>query len=146
MNKERAAIVAQPVPEAAGIRILVVDDHHDLCELLEMVINTEPGMHLTKVLHRADGVIDELQKDPADIVLIDLNMPGRAPLPVIEEIRDRFPGTRIIAFSAYDDQESVDSALRAGASGYISKMQGLQSIMSGVRRVAGGHMGEVLLK
>jgi DNA-binding NarL/FixJ family response regulator len=147
MTIKGAAIVAiHPVPDPAAIRILVVDDHHDLCELLEMVILSEPGMYLTKVLHRADSVIEELDRQPADVVLIDLNMPGRPPLPVIGEIRTHFPGTRIIAFSAYDDQESVNSALQAGASGYISKMQGLQSIMSGVRRVAGGQRDEVLLK
>ena len=130
--------------KCADIRVLVVDDHHDLCELLEMVINSEPGMQLTKVLHRADTVLEELAAGGTDIVLIDLNMPGRQPLPVIEEISRQYPEIRIIAFSAYDDQESVDMALKAGASGYISKMQGLQTIMSGVRRVARGETGEVL--
>lgn len=127
----------------ANIRVLVVDDHRDLCELLGMVINSESGMELTKVLHRADAVMDELTSGGTDIVLIDLNMPGRQPLSVIEEISELYPQIRIIACSAYDDQESVDMALKAGASGYISKMQGLQTIMSGVRRVARGETGEI---
>jgi DNA-binding NarL/FixJ family response regulator len=129
---------ALPEGESAIIKVLVVDDHRDLCELLEMAINSERDMKMTTMLHRADDVLQEIERDRPHILIIDLCMPGRQPLSVIREVSDRYPQTRSIAFSAYDDQETVNEAMAAGAAGYISKMQGLQSIMAGVRKVING--------
>ncbi len=120
------------------IKVLLVDDHQDLCELLHLAIRNERDMQLTSMLHRADGVLEEVRRHRPDVLIIDLCMPGKQPLLVIREVSDQYPDTRAIAFSAYDDQQSVDEAMAAGAAGYISKMQGLQSIVAGVRRIARG--------
>lgn len=128
--------MAQAQDRSPIINVLVAEDNLDLCKLLEMALNSQPDMRVIRSLHRADTILEELERLQPHVLIIDLSMPGKQPLHVISEVADQFPDIQTIAFSAHDDQDSVNRAMMAGAADYVSKMQGLQSLMAGVRRVA----------
>lgn len=115
---------------------MIADDNLDFCKLLGIAINSQPDMRVISTLHRADSIFEEVERLSPHILIVDLSMPGKQPLTAIQETSQKFSSTQIIAFSAHDDQETIDKVLTSGAVRYISKMQGLQSILSGIRLVA----------
>lgn len=124
--------------EPSIVEVLIAEDNQDFSRLLKIAIDSQTDMRVTCSLPRADSILKEIERLQPHVLIIDLSMPGKQPLLVIREAADQFPAIRTIAFSAHDDQETIDRVLRAGAAGYISKMQGLQSIITGVRQAASG--------
>jgi len=120
------------------ISVLCVDDNPTLAGLYKLAIDMEPGMASAGTLHRADGLVEEVQRRGPDIVLLDLSMPGRDPIQALEELSERCPSTRTIVFSAYDDSASVDRAVEAGAWGYVSKDRDPEEVLDVIRQVARG--------
>jgi two-component system, NarL family, response regulator NreC len=127
-----------PESGVAPIRVLCVDDNRDIAMLLEMAINSAPGMASAGVLYRADGLLQEVEQKRPDVVLLDLSMPGEDPIAIAREMAARFPESRTIVFSAYDDQELIRQAADAGAMGYVRKGGNVPAILDAIRRVANG--------
>lgn len=120
------------------IRLLFVDDNHDLLEIFTLTVRQESGMELVGVLDGADRVMETVETHRPDVMLIDLTMAGKPPLDAVREAAERFPETRAIVYSGYDDPDTVDEAAQAGAWGFVSKHQDLPAVLGVVRRVAGG--------
>jgi DNA-binding NarL/FixJ family response regulator len=120
------------------IRLLVVDDSRDLLDVLRLTVRREPDIEVVGALESADRVLEVLGECGADVVLIDLTMPGKPPLEAVREVGERFPAVRTVVYSGYDDAETVRQAAEAGARGFASKHHDLQTVLDIVRRVAGG--------
>src|SRR3569832_2190598 len=103
------------------IRVLCIDDNEALLRALEVKISLEPGMACVGALSTADQLIDEAKRQRADVVLLDLEMPGRDSMQALAELSRECPGTRTIILSAFLRDEYIEAALAAGAWGYLSK-------------------------
>lgn len=124
--------------EDARIRILVADDHPMLREGLVAVLATQPDFEV--VGEAADGaeavrLAGEFQPD---VILLDLEMPGTDGVAALNELRDSGSAARTVVFTAYDTDERILSALRAGARGYLLKGASRAEIFSAIRTVASG--------
>jgi DNA-binding NarL/FixJ family response regulator len=122
----------------ALIRLLVVDDSRDLLDVMTLTVRREPDIEVVGTLESADGVLNLLEERGADVVLIDLTMPGKPPLDAVREVCERFPAVRTVVYSGYDDAETIRQAAGAGATGFVSKHHDLRAVLDIVRRVAGG--------
>ncbi|MDZ4830020.1 MAG: response regulator transcription factor [Phycisphaerae bacterium] len=125
----------QPVPATPRTRVLCVDDSADMSEMLALFIRRQPDMEDAGVLGSAEGIVDEVIRCRAAVVVLDLTMPGPSPLEAIRELRNQVPSCRVIAFSGYDDQDTRESAQRAGAWELVSKHGDLSDILKAIRRV-----------
>lgn len=123
------------------VRVLLVDDSNDLANMLARWIRSQPGLSVVGVLNCATGLADEIVTREADVVMLDLVMPGPAPLDAIWEIRAKAPHCRVLAFSGYDDTETRATALAAGAHDLVSKSTQPQDIVSAIRRAAAAREG-----
>jgi DNA-binding NarL/FixJ family response regulator len=123
---------------AAPTRVLCVDDNRDIVMLLEMAINSAPDMCSAGALYRADRLLEHVESSRPDVVLLDLSMPGEDPIAIARELANRWPETRTIVFSAYDDQEVLQQVVDAGASGYVRKGENVTAILDAIRRVMRG--------
>ena len=106
------------MPESPG-RILVVDDEADIRDALEMVLRYEKYAVATA----ADGerALEAIEKDPPDAVLLDVKMPGRDGIEVLEEIGRRRPGLPVIMISGHADRSTGWAAARKGAFDFLDK-------------------------
>lgn len=121
---------------AEKIQVLVVDDSIDLATAIELTIDSEDDMCSVGTLHSADSLATEIADKSPNVVILDMTMPGKAPLDALREAAATYPQTKIIAYSGYDDAESVQRALDAGAAAYVSKNEDTEQLLDCLRRAA----------
>jgi DNA-binding NarL/FixJ family response regulator len=126
------------VEEAKKIRLLVADDHPMLREGLVAVLGTQPDFEV--VGEAADGteVARLAQEREPDVILLDLEMPGMDGVTALEKLRDNDSAANAIVFTAYDTDERILRALRAGARGYLLKGASRAEIFDAIRTIASG--------
>lgn len=130
--------MVHPSEVSPKIRVLFVDDSPDITAALGGCIDHEPDMESAGSLASADDLASEIRTRRADVVLIDMTMPGRKPLEALREVKK----ARVIVFSGRSDQEAIESAAEAGASGFLSKSAEVPVILAAVREVAGRNAGD----
>jgi len=113
------------------IRILFIDDDPQAQKTLSMVLREE--YNLVSSLTAAEG-LEVLEKADPDVVLLDINLPDRSGLDVLDEILQRPEAPPVIMLTAYGDVEFVKRAIRAGAYDYILKPYTLDHLEGTIRR------------
>jgi DNA-binding NarL/FixJ family response regulator len=122
----------------AVARVLSVDDEEFIAETIRRVLSNDQELHYAGSLPSADQLIRHLQQSPANLVVLDLNMPGKDAFEAIEEVRRLNPAIRVVVLSGDRDPSLVRRALDAGAVGYISKDEPLDVLLAELRRAAQG--------
>ncbi|AXK44734.1 response regulator [Brachybacterium saurashtrense] len=122
------------------IRVLLVDDQEILRAGLRTILEAQP--QLTVVGEAGDGAaaLRRLKTVAADVVLMDLDMPGMGGVEATRRLRERHGADdpRILVLTTFDQDENVLAALRAGADGFLGKGAGPAEITQGILRVAEG--------
>ena len=120
------------------IRVLVVDDHPIVRQGLVSVLGDEDDLEVVGEAGSGREAVARVQRLQPDVVLLDLEMPdidGVAAIPQLLALR---PGLGIVVFTAYDTDERVLGAVRAGARGYLLKGASAEEIARGIRSVHAG--------
>jgi DNA-binding NarL/FixJ family response regulator len=124
-----------------GIRILVADDHPMLREGLVGVLSTQPDFEVVGEASDGAEAVRLAETLHPDVILLDLEMPGTDGVAALEDLRDAGSEARAVVFTAYDTDERILGALRAGARGYLLKGASRAEIFSAIRTVhAGGSL------
>ncbi len=118
--------------------MLGVDDNEAIGRALDRRLRREPGLEWVGFLTSADTLVDAVGRLEPDIVLLDLDMPGRQPLETLEELAATHPRTKVVILSGLVRRELIDRAFEAGAWGYLSKNEEMAEIVAALRRVMAG--------
>jgi two-component system, NarL family, response regulator len=124
---------------ANTIRILIADDHPIIREGLSAILRSENDIEL--IAEAVDGAqaYELYDRHLPDVLMLDLRMPEKDGLQVITELMStRRPKPQIIVMSAYETEDDIRRAFRAGAKGYLVKGTQPEQILEAVRRVAKG--------
>ena len=119
------------------IRVVAADDHPAYLRATTETL-TRAGLSVVAVSSNGEGVIDFVRALAPDVALVDLRMPGISGADVARTVCARYPETRVVILSAYDDREIVQLAIAAGATGYVSKDSPPEEIVRAVCRAADG--------
>lgn len=119
------------------ISILLVDDHPVFLFGLRTLIAGEPDLHIQGEAMSGEAALQQLNAQPADVVIMDIKLPDMNGVEVTRRIREEYPQVRILILSMLDDN-TVFNALRAGANGYILKGAGGEETLRAIRAVASG--------
>ncbi|OYU80024.1 MAG: DNA-binding response regulator [Flavobacterium sp. BFFFF1] len=103
------------------IGICIIEDLIDIQKGLQSIIESDRRFHLLKCFSNAEDAISELPLLKPDIVLTDINLPGKTGIECVSEIKAVVPEMLFIMFTIYEDNDQVFDALKAGSSGYILK-------------------------
>jgi two-component system nitrate/nitrite response regulator NarL len=121
-----------PVTE---IRIAICDDHPVFRAGVSGALATQRDMRVVAEAGSARELHDKLDREPADLVLLDAEMPGQSGLEALPALAAR---ARVLMFSAYDDPERVKRAMQLGAIGYLSKDASPGVLFRSIREAAAG--------
>ncbi len=117
------------------IRVLIVDDHPIVRRGLKETLAAESDITVAAEAARSEEVLDLLAAHSCDLVLLDLSLPGRGGLEVIKDIRHQFPNVRVLIVSTHDESQYAVRAIRAGASGYLTKSSAPEELVRAVRSI-----------
>ena len=120
------------------LRIVLADDHVMVRQGIRQFLEEEGDIAV--VAEAADGqeAVRLVAQHQPDVAVLDVQMPGTTGVEATRQIRERFPGVRILILTAYDDDPYVFALLRAGADGYILKSAPAEELVRAVRSVAAG--------
>lgn len=121
------------------IRLLIADDHPIVREGLRRIVQDAPGLEVVGEVANSDELFARLPKLPADIVLLDVTMPGPGFLEVLQRLRSEHPTVAVLVLSVHPEDQYAVRALRAGASGYLTKDHSPEELTEAIRRVHRGH-------
>lgn len=120
------------------VRIIIADDHPIVRRGMAEIISQESDLKVIGEAGNVSEAIALLEKQPIDVLLLDLNMPGKSGLDAIGELLRQFKNLRILVMSAYPEDQFAKRVLRAGASGYLPKDSAPDQLVTAVRKVAQG--------
>ena len=120
------------------IRVLIVDDHPIVHDGVSAVLRAETDIRVTGSAGTTSQALEQIGADPPDVVLLDLRLPGEDGLDGVRRIAALDPAVRVIIFTAYDADEHVFAAIRAGAKGYVLKGSPAQDLVRAIRQVHAG--------
>jgi DNA-binding NarL/FixJ family response regulator len=123
--------------EAKGksIRVLCVDDHVEIRRLFELVLKDQKGIEIVGMAESAEELEKEIEAAQAEVVVLDISMPGRNPVDAMRDAKAAFPGVRFLISSSYDDPGMIERVLQAGANGYLVKGSAFDELAESIRRV-----------
>ena len=120
------------------ISVAVVEDLEDYRSGLINLINWTEGYACTGAYATAEEAIKELPALKPDVALIDISLPGKSGIELVEFIRINIPSTLCMMCTAYDEDEKVFKALKAGAYGYLLKSTSPGGILDAIKQLMNG--------
>lgn len=139
------------------IRIAILEDHQATIDGYRYRLPEDAGFEIVTAVTYGEALMPALQAHPVDVLLLDVSAPNseedRSPYPVfslIVQLREQYPELKIIIISMHGERMLIESALRAGVSGYIMKddVAAIQNLATIIRTVIGGgsHLSQQVLQ
>lgn len=120
------------------IDVVLADDHAVVRAGYRRLLELEDGVRVVAEFGDGDAAYGWLAQHPADVLVLDLSMPGRGGLAVLQRLQARVPRLRVLVFSMHDGAAIVAQCMRAGAAGYLTKSSAPEALVDAVRAVAEG--------
>jgi len=120
------------------ITIAIVEDLKDVATELSYIVNEEDDFTCDQVYHNAEEAITFLQRNPVDVVLIDIGLPGMTGIEAIINLKELIPDTEFCMFTVFEDADRIFNSIKAGAKGYILKNDDPEVIVSSLRDLSKG--------
>lgn len=137
---------AQPEPAAATVRVLVVDDHALVAELLAFRLAQEPDFVVVGTVGSGADASARLRGGEIDVVVVDQHLPDTTGTALMRELHD--VGAAWVLVTGSEDRATILDALDAGIVGFVPKARGADEVVDAVRRAARGevHLSPTILK
>ncbi|MCK4352835.1 response regulator transcription factor [candidate division WOR-3 bacterium] len=120
------------------IKILIADDHPIIREGLKQIIAEIPDMAVADEASNGQEVLDKVWKNDYDVVLLDISMPGRSGLDILKQLKNQRPKLPVLVLSVHPEEQYAVRVLRAGASGYLTKENASDELITAIRKVSQG--------
>jgi len=121
-------------------RVLVADDHAIVREGIKRILEGQEGIEIAGEATNGHEVLERVRAGGFDILLLDLSMPGKSGIEVIKQAKDEAPKLRVLVLTMHEEDQYAVRAIRAGASGYLTKESAPGQLVSAIRRLAEGRL------
>ncbi len=119
-------------------RILIVDDHPLVRKGLALTLEAEPDLEVCAQAASAEEALSLLDKVQPDLAIVDISLPGMSGLELIKHLQAWKQHLPVLVISRHDEALYAERAIRAGARGYVMKVEAVEVIVKAVRRVLAG--------
>ncbi|GAB3912387.1 response regulator transcription factor [Larkinella knui] len=125
------------------IRVSIFDDNNSLRETLAMIFDATDDLISTGLYANALDVVQAVQRDSPDVILMDIDMPGRTGIEAVQLLREQRTASglalpKILMLTVFEDVERIFAAISAGAVGYLLKKTPADKIIDAIREVMNG--------
>ena len=120
------------------IKVLIVDDQKILSEGIRSVLETADDITVVGMAHDGEEGVSAVQTLQPDVVLLDIRMPKMNGVLATKEIKTRFPQTKVVILTTFDDSDYILDAINYGANGYLLKDINAETLIGAVRNAAKG--------
>jgi two-component system, NarL family, response regulator len=120
----------------AKIRVILADDHPVVRDGLAAIVNQQPDMQVVAEAGDGEQAMALYEKHLPDVMVLDLRMPKRDGVSVVQGVLESHPKARLLIITTYDGDEDIFRSLSQGAKGYLLKDAPRQEILSAIRAVA----------
>ena len=122
------------------MRILIADDHVILRQGLKQILEDEFDQPQFGEAGTTGETLQLLQKEPWDVIILDINMPGRTGLDVLDETRRNYPHLPVLVLSSTPEDQLAIRVLKAGAKGFLNKQSAAEELVNAIRKVIDGNL------
>lgn len=120
------------------IQVLIADDHAMIRDGLKQIISFASNMAVVGEAADGEEVLQKIRALKVDVLVLDMSMPGKSGIALIQQINALKPELPILILSMHQESQYAVQAMRAGASGYITKNAASSQLIDGIRKVAEG--------
>lgn len=120
------------------IRVILADDHALLRCGLRLILSREPDIEIVGEAGNAAELIQQLIREPCDVLVLDVSMPGRSGLDVLGELKGEHRHLPVLILSMHPEDQFAVRLLRSGAAGYMTKETAPEELARAIRQVAAG--------
>ena len=119
-------------------KVLIIEDDEEIRSSFSLIVNSSDKFMVINTYGSGESAISNLAKDQPDIVLMDIELPGMNGIQATKLIKDKYPEVEVVMVSVYEDSDLVFEALKAGASGYITKSANYMELLSALDEISRG--------
>jgi two-component system, NarL family, invasion response regulator UvrY len=120
------------------INVLIVDDHRLVREGLKKILAETNDIAVVDEASNGHEVLGKVRSGNIDVVILDISMPGRSGIEVLEELKKERPKSQVLILSMHPEEQYALRALKAGAAGYLTKESAPTELIEAVYRVSSG--------
>lgn len=120
------------------IRVVIADDHTIVREGLKQLLLAAGVFQIVAEARDGNEVLRTVRESEFDVLLLDLSMPGKSGMDLIKQVKSERPRLRILVLSMHQEHQYAVRAIKAGASGYLTKDSAATQLVSAIEKVAGG--------
>jgi DNA-binding NarL/FixJ family response regulator len=125
-------------PGAKRIRVLIVDDHSMIRQVLRLACESRPGIEVVGEAGTGDEALDLANSLAPDVMVLDLTLPGMSGLEVARRLRAEGSAVKILVLTASDDKSDAFQALRVGVHGYVEKSAPIHEVAAAIEAIDSG--------
>ncbi|HYV94363.1 MAG TPA: response regulator transcription factor [Chitinophagales bacterium] len=120
------------------ISIVIADDHQMFIDGIKVLLQQEPDIAVVGQALNGKELVDLLDKQSADIILMDINMPVIDGMEATKIIRKKYPAIKVLMLTMYNSRQYITSMIAAGANGYILKNTGKEELTKAIEAIYRG--------
>lgn len=120
------------------IRVVLADDHTIVRTGLKEILADTGDIEVVGEATNGHEVLSSIRGTDFDVLVLDMSMPGRSGIDLIKQVKSEKPKLRILVLSMHSEEQYAVRALKAGASGYLTKESAADELVAAIRRIAGG--------
>jgi DNA-binding NarL/FixJ family response regulator len=120
------------------IKVAIIEDQREIREGLQVLINGSNGYRCTGSFRTMEEALQKIAYETPDVVLVDIGLPGMSGIEGIPLLKERYPHTRLLALTVYDDDERIFQTLCAGACGYLLKKTPPARLLESLKEAVSG--------
>lgn len=124
------------------LNVVIADDHQLFVESLKLLLQSTDAYHfnIVGVAYTGDELVDLLKNNRPDLLVLDINIPAKNGLEVLQEVRKSLKGTRILVLTMYDDPKIIKSAFDQKVDGYLLKNCNKDELLRAIATILGGEV------
>ena len=120
------------------MHILIADDHAIVRRGLKQILDEEPGLAIVSEAENGQDVLEMSRHRTWDLVILDINLPGRNGLDILNELHYAYPKLPVLILSMYPEDQYALRVINAGASGYLTKQSAPEELIKAIKKIRGG--------